>query len=297
MTRRSPLLGVVALAGVIAGLDAGCKDDPPDPAVQFIVDYCAIYQPCCVAAGRPGDGVACQALVASARSPEAPYNAPAGGDCISRLRMMANEPGFCEGEILPPSSCSRVFGEMPEGVCIQDSDCPPSDQGEARCIAGGTETPRCQIQARGAVDSAPCIGDVRGGVVFYTGTMSGEVPDLGYLCDAADMLRCDTAQTGACVALTAVGAPCVLSTDCADAAFCDANTGTCAPRNPAGSACIGQALECADGSYCDAASMTCAAQLDVGTYCTDNVQCLTGNCPDGTCQPTPTGGTNPLCGG
>ena len=43
--------------------------------------------------------------------------------------------------------------------------------------------------------------------------------------------------------------------------------------------------------------MVCAAQMDVGGACTDHGQCLTGNCPDGTCQPTPTGGTNPLCDG
>jgi len=43
--------------------------------------------------------------------------------------------------------------------------------------------------------------------------------------------------------------------------------------------------------------MACAAKLDVGGYCTEHVQCLTGNCPDGTCQPTPGGGANPVCGG
>ena len=43
--------------------------------------------------------------------------------------------------------------------------------------------------------------------------------------------------------------------------------------------------------------MTCVAQLDVGAACTDNGQCLTGNCSDaGTCAATPTGGANAFCG-
>ena len=79
--------------------------------------------------------------------------------------------------------------------------------------------------------------------------------------------------------------------------FCDAATGTCAPRKAAGASCIGAALECQDGSYCDDARMVCAAQLDVGAACTDNVQCLTGNCANGACAAVPSGGANVLCGG
>lgn len=294
-TRGTPLLGIVALA--VAATTAVCKGDPPDPAVGFIADYCDVYKPCCAAAGLPDDGVACEALLTSNRPPGAAFSAPSAGHCLSNLRMIANQPGFCEGDVLPPSSCSRVFGEMPEGACIQDGDCPPSDQGDARCIAGGTQAPRCQIQARGQLGSTPCVGDVRGGVVLYSGAMSGDVPDLGYLCDDADLLRCDTAQTGACVALADVGASCLLTSDCVATAFCDGSTGLCATRKPVGTPCADPAGECEAGSFCDLANLTCAAQLDVGAPCTENAQCLTGNCPDGSCQPTPTGGANPLCGG
>ena len=294
-TRGWPLLGVVVLA--VAGAAAGCKDDAPDPAVGYIKDYCDIYKPCCIAVGLPGDGVACEALLTSTRPPGATFSAPSAGHCLSVLRMISSEPGFCEGDVLPPSSCSRVFGPMPEGACIQDADCPPSAEGEVRCIAGGTQTPRCQIQAHGALGSAPCVGDVRGGVVFYSGAMGGDVPDLGYLCDAAELLRCDTAQTGACVALVEVGAPCLLTSDCVATAFCDGGTGLCATRKAIGAPCADPAGECEDAAFCDLTAMACAAKLDVGGYCTEHVQCLTGNCPDGTCQPTPGGGANPVCGG
>jgi hypothetical protein len=153
---------------------------------------------------------------------------------------------------------------------------------------------KCQIQIRGSAGATPCVGSVRGGVTLYAGTSSGDIPDQGYLCDAADGLRCDGT---ACVALTAEGATCELSSDCADADFCDATTGTCAARKPIGAACIDQALECQDGAYCETTAMTCVAQMDVGAACTDNGQCLTSNCPNGTCATTPSGGPNSFCGG
>jgi hypothetical protein len=88
----------------------------------------------------------------------------------------------------------------------------------------------------------------------------------------------------------------MLSTDCVAGNFCDATTGTCAPRKPNGATCADQASECQDGSYCDTTALTCTAQHDVGAACTDNVQCQTSNCPDGTCQPTPSVGPNAICG-
>ena len=93
-----------------------------------------------------------------------------------------------------------------------------------------------------------------------------------------------------------LGVPGMLSTDCVAGDFCDATTGTCAARKPTGATCIDQANECQDGSYCNATTMMCVPQLDVGGACTDNVQCRTSNCPDGTCQPTPSVGTNSICG-
>jgi hypothetical protein len=298
MTRQRSLLEAVVFAVAVAGLGAGpgCKSDDEDPTAAFIASYCDAYKPCCAAAGLPADGVACEALFASTRSPQAVYDPAAGGHCISGLQQIASQPGFCEGELLPPSSCAQAFGAS-AGTCIQDNDCPAPAEGDARCVSGfaeGVEVRKCQTQIRGGLDATPCVGSVRGGVTLYSGTSSGDVPDTGYLCDAAEGLRCDGT---ACVALKAAGDPCELSTDCADGAFCDANTGTCAARKAVGESCIDQALECADGAYCDAAAMVCAGQMDVGAACTDNGQCLTGNCPDGTCQAIPPVGANALCGG
>jgi len=292
MARRAPLFYVLALASSVAGL--ACKSDP-DPGAVFIGRYCDIYQPCCTAAGLPGDGKACRAVFATGSSPMAKYDATAGDACIAGLMQIAGQPGFCSGDIVPPSACAEAFGGATGLACIQDGDCPTSGQGDVKCVSGfvnGTNVNKCQVQVRGAAGSTPCIGDVRGGIATYTGTPTGDIPDQGYLCSADDGLRCDS---GACVALTADGADCMHSTDCVGGDFCDLGTGKCAPRHPTGAACVGAAMECVDGATCDETAGQCVAQKDVGAACTMNPECLTGNCLNGACAVTPTGGPNVLC--
>jgi hypothetical protein len=295
MSRMRPLVWAAAFA--LAAVDGGCKSDAPDPGAAFIASYCDVYKPCCTAAGLPGDGKACQALFASARSPQAKYDDMEGQACIAGLQQSAGQPGFCEGEIVPPSACARAFGDTAGDACIQDSDCAASAQGDVRCVSGLTnnvQVRKCQLQIHGQAASTPCVGTVRNGITLYSGTTSGDIPDQGYLCYASDGLRCDGT---ACVSLRADGAVCELSSDCVDADFCDANTGLCAARKAIGASCLDQAGECQDGSFCDSGAGVCAAQRDVGGACTDNGQCRTSNCPDGTCQPIPPVGPNALCGG
>jgi hypothetical protein len=295
MTRIRAILCGFAVALAMTGSGVGCKSDKEDPGAVFITRYCDVYKPCCVAAGLPGDGMACQALFASAAPARASYNATAGEACLSGLQAISAQPGFCEGDVVPPLTCAQAFGGA-AGVCIQDNDCPTPAQGDARCVSGfanGADVRKCQTQIRGALGGTPCVGSVRGDVALYSGT-TGDIPDMGYLCYADDGLRCDGT---ACVALAADGAACELSSDCVVADFCDANTGTCASRKGNGTACIGQALECQDASFCDEAALTCAPQRLDGMACTENPQCLSGNCPNDTCQPTPPIGANPLCGG
>jgi hypothetical protein len=293
MARAWPLVCAVVLGA--AGVGSGCKDSKKeDPAAAFIARYCDVYKPCCMAAGLPTDGAACRALFAEAPA----YDAAAGEACLSGLQQASGQAGFCEGDVAPPTSCAQALGGSTNGACILDSDCPPPDQGDARCISGsmnGKVVHQCQTQTRGQLGSTPCVGSVRGGVTQYRGTSDGSIPAQGTLCDAADGLRCDGT---ACVALGAAGEGCSgLSEECVDGTFCDVTVGQCAARKALGAACIDQALECQDGAYCDAASMTCVAQLDIGGACTDNGQCRTANCgADGQCAATPSIGASAFCG-
>ena len=296
MPRGRLLLWAVAFAA--AATVVACKSDKEDPGAVFIGRYCDVYKPCCTAAGLPGDGAACRTLFMSTLAPQPTYDATVGESCLAALQETAAQPGFCEGDVPTPAACAQAFGGAATGGCIQDSDCPPSDQGDVRCVSStmsGKVLYQCQIQTRGQLGSTPCVGDVRGGVTLYGGTSDGSIPATGILCDAADGLRCDGT---ACVALATAGESCGgRSEECIDGDFCDVTVGQCAARKPIGTACIDQAHECADGSYCDTDNATCVAQLDVNAACTDSGQCLTANCSDaGTCAATPTGGANPFCG-
>jgi hypothetical protein len=287
-----------AVAFASAAAAVACGSDKEDPGAVFIGRYCDVYKPCCTGAGLPGDGASCRALFMSTLSPHASYNDTFGQSCLAALQATAGQPGFCEGDIATPAACAQAFGGAGAGACIQDSDCPPSDQGDVRCISStmsGNVLHQCQIQTRGQLGSTPCLGSVRGGITVYSGTSDGSIPATAILCDAADGVRCDGT---ACVALAATGEGCSgLSEECVEGDFCDVTVGQCAARKSIGTPCIDQALECAAGAYCDTGSSTCTAQLDVGAACTDNGQCLTGNCADaGTCAATPTGGANPFCG-
>jgi hypothetical protein len=288
----SPLCAVVI---VWSAASLGCKSDH-DPAAAFIGQYCDIYKPCCTAAGLPGDGKACRALFASSTSAKAKYDDTAGQACLTGLEQQSGQSGFCTGDIVPPSACTQALGGMMAGTCIQDSDCPASSQGDVRCVSGfvnSVQMRKCQVQIRGAAGSTPCVGSVRAGVTLYSGTITGDIPDQGYLCSSDDGLRCDGT---ACVALTANGGQCELYTDCVVAAFCDAATGACGARRMPGASCIGEALECQDGAYCDDGTMLCTIKRDMGASCTDNEQCMTGNCLNGACAATPSGGPNVVCG-
>jgi len=294
MARGMTLLCAVALASSAAA--PGCKSDA-DPSAAFIGQYCDLYQPCCSAAGLPADGKACRALFASASSPKAKYDDTVGKACLMGLQQQSSMPGFCTGDIVPPSACAEAFGGAMGSACIQGSDCPPSSAGDVRCVSSfvnNMAVRKCQTQSPGVAGSTPCVGSVRAGVTQYAGSSTGDIPDQGYLCSSDDGLRCDGT---ACVALTADGGQCALFTDCVVADFCDPGTGLCAARKAAGAGCVGAALECLDGSFCDDATMVCAAQLAIGAACTDNVQCQTDNCANGACAATPSGGANVLCGG
>src|SRR4029079_7828040 len=192
MARGTSLL-CAAVAFGLSAVAVGCKSND-DPGAAFIGRYCDVYKPCCTAAGLPGDGKACRDMFAATSSPKAKYDATAGDACLAGLMQIAGQPGFCTGDIVPPSSCAMACGGATGGGCIQDNDCPPSSQGDVHCVLGfvnGMDVRKCQTQTRGAAGSTPCVGNVRAGVTLYAGTSTGDIPDLGYLCYADDSLRCD----------------------------------------------------------------------------------------------------------
>lgn len=271
-----------ALGLVLAGTGCGNDSDGAGDKDQFISQLCAEFADCCEAAGRPSDGAQCRAFY-GAFAPASGYDQAAASSCLDEMRALGDEK--CDGGTTP--SCSKVFAsggtKQPGEACDDDSDCVPSDAGRVDCVSkfvDGASTQQCQIRAPGKAGSAPCVGTVDGNTTFSSGT-SDDIPTMGYLCDLADGVSCDS-QTGACEALGAVGSPCSSGFyQCVPSAYCDFAESACKQRHAIGAACVIDD-ECEAGAHCSDGA-TCEAQLATGATCTTSAECASNNCTNGKC--------------
>jgi Dickkopf-like protein len=253
----------------------------------FVNELCELYRPCCAAAGLRADGVQCRAFYGAFTSAGS-YDAAAGEACLTAMRAASSQPDFCDGNA-EPAACDAVFGtssgtKAPGQTCDFDDDCAPSAQGEAICgsafPSGGGEIRKCQILVRGTAGSTPCIRTVEGST--WSSSYNGDdVPLMGYSCNVADGVRCDS-LTDTCVALTPVGGDCLTSSQCVREATCSSATDTCAARAPVGSAC-GLDSDCVKTAYCSDPGGLCTARSANGTACTDDNQCVSDSCVNMKC--------------
>lgn len=229
------------LASLMAAV--GCQGEEADPVSRFAAAYCDTIQPCCAQAGLPTDGRHCRSMVAFA-SGKGPFSATNADACLAAMRVAAargdlcgagfdNESPACEAAFL--GSASKKPGE----VCQEHGDCAASSEGPVFCVAalvGVVESRRCQVQLRGQVGDAPCLGTRHGAVVQSGGAVTGVAP-RGYICDVADDLFCD-GGTMECTALTPVGGTCRggVASRCVLSAQCDTTQGQCVARTGEGGA-------------------------------------------------------------
>ncbi len=276
---------VVLLGGAWALGVVGCGESKSDSAGnkdQFLAQLCDEFADCCKAAGRPSDGAQCRAFY-GAFAPASGYNEAAATACLDEVRSSANK---CDSISSGAPSCSKVFStggtKKPGEMCDTDSDCAPAESGEAQCagdFVDGATVQQCQVRLPGKAGSAPCLGTRDGNVTFYSGVGDG-IPTMGYVCDLADGVSCDS-QSGACKSLGAVGDACSGgSYACVASAYCAFVDGVCKARVAAGAACEGQD-ECVAGAYCD--GNTCAASHTLGQACTTSEECESGNCTNQKC--------------
>jgi hypothetical protein len=256
-------------------------------ATEFISSYCDFVTPCCAKAKLKADGQQCKLLL-TAFAP-ANYNPTAGQACLSELQAASTKPDFCQSALDGPS-CDAAFPQSSKGtrkpgeVCTQDGDCASSPEGKVECqhlFRSGTEVRKCQLQVTGKEGDQPCVGTVErnGTSVQFVG--GDDIPARGYLCRVADGLYCDV-TTQVCTRFKAVGETCSQEGDCGPSAFCDGYR-NCAARKNVGEPCIGTRDECADGAFCQATTMTCAARLGDGAACMDSDACKSSSCVNGKC--------------
>jgi hypothetical protein len=283
--KRRRLVSALIVASVAAAACGGSGGGGSGgiTSAEFAAEYCALYRPCCQAAGLPvGSQSACQLMFGFVPI----QDAAAAEQCLDDWRQFAAAPGFCD--LLAPeeqtASCQKAFPQnqeqpgtvAPGGKCDFDDDCAPTPKGEVSCRSPG-DAPEsfCQV-AIAATEGAACAGTRDGNITYFSADASGvEVT----VCDRADGVRCGE---GVCVALEDVGSACTTGDACVDDAWC--NGSTCAARVPAGSSCAESSSACDEQSYCEWADSTCKPRAAEGGACDTNEQCVTFYCNAGICE-------------
>ncbi len=306
---------LVVVAPLVAAWVAACSSSSgsgsASSASGFGQEFCQLLAPCCADAGLSTNGTVCQAFVGEAMS-MGTYDASAGQACISALQGASKSSTFCTdfGGNLP--QCNDVFGPAGGGAgpgkpCNTSSDCAKASGGSAVCysvtnfVDGGTNSTSTCVQTQaGKAGQSPCVGTVQGDTTTFALT-PGPPPEMGYTCDVADGVYCDS-NTQKCIALVATNQACTGTAQCVTSDYCGFVSGstrqTCQPRAPIGASCPFSSTgnPCVANAYCDTNTNTCQQQIGNGASCSTSQQCASGNCNNGKCSGTTNLALGLLCG-
>jgi hypothetical protein len=304
------LLVVMPLvAAWVAACSSSSGSSNSSSASGFGQEFCQLLEPCCADAGLSTSGTLCQAFVNEATS-MGTYNPTAGQACISALQAASKSATFCTdfGGNLP--QCNNVFGTKggaaaPGQPCNTSNDCAKASGGSAICysvtnfVDGGTNSTSTCVQTQsGKAGQSPCVATVQGNTTYF-GLTPGAPPAMGYTCDIADGVYCDS-TTQKCTALATTNQTCSGNQQCVTTDYCaigGTNGSTCQPRTPLSSPCNAFGTnQCVAGAYCDTNSNTCKPQIANGASCTTSQECASNNCNNGKCSGTTNLGLGLLCG-
>jgi hypothetical protein len=272
---------VLASLGIVASIGAcGSANDANGTWNERANQICALYTPCCVAAGLPTSEQLCHASFAL------PPSDPAASDqCLADLTAQSKSADFCTLSLPEPDSCAKAYPKtQPQGThqpgdaCNADQDCAPSEQGTVHCTKpfhGKGDGWICQVQAHAKAGEA-CVGTTDGSVTQIVGDDGAPVVPI---CYATDALFCDA---GTCKPIGQAGDACTTDTGCAKGTYCDGST--CAAKLPVGSACGASSSACDDQAYCAFPESVCKARVAEGGACDSDEQCLTAYCDGATCK-------------
>ena len=259
----------------------GCLDEAFQ-GLRALGAMCQVSDDCEPAAWCQIEGDACPGTcVARVAEGGACEKDGLGSSCAAGLKCMS---GTCAAGVAHGESCP--VGNCREGLVCDAETCKTVDELRDACPV---EDPTCFVSGVSCRSSTgqptTCRSTfavfVRRGAACDPGHGAGTAtPYLRRLCQLG--LRCD-ATGGTCVDLLASGAPCDPASEppaCAQGAFCDDSTETCTPLPGEGAACEGACsgvLKCVND--------VCTALAELGAACTENLQCGSGACTDGTCTP------------
>lgn len=287
MSRTS---GLALALGATGFLLLACSSGGDDGASSsdFAQRYCALFDPCCVAAGLPTEHKACHMLFGAAVAKDQ----AAADECIAEYEAMAKQSDWCAtfGTKPRPASCEKAYPQgaggtnggtqKPGDACELSGDCASSSKGPVSCHHDfGANKDYCLVLAIVGVGEA-CYGITSGGGTSTVNVPSG-VTEVG-ICDRDAGNYCDS---GKCAPLALLGGKCSGSGSCADDAnYC--GDSTCKPKVASGASCADSSEACVETAYCDFPDDVCKARLPDGSTCDTNVECLSHYC-SGTCKPSP----------
>ena len=275
---------------------------------------CGGIEPCCAATGNPHDPVQCRADFATGfrvghseferTTVLADYDPAAAARCIDTVARVTAACGVMS--LKQQEACRQIFknGQLVLGAaCSYSAECAPArDPGTAVVCSGYGQpptAPTCTLVT--TTPAVPGAGEACDGDRIVTpDTQSG----TGVVqCQAEDGLRCDF-DRGVCTPLPRLGESCAwqLPVDptvtwydaCADGAYCDPLTGTCAPQRTTGQcfvtidgATVMTLQACAPGTYCDtgdsAHDYQCRPELADGALCASYASCAAHVCTEQHC--------------
>jgi hypothetical protein len=269
----APIALVWLMLGACGSDDDGDKQTPPPPGQNFATSYARIYceglKSCCDAAGEPLDLAACrQAYEGSLAAVNATqFDQEAAKQCLAELPS-----SLASCSPAKPSTCSRVLSgdAAPGQPCEHDADCKLPAQGWAIC-ARETEDESIKGTCKSVPppqEGQPCLAEESANEIF--------------ICEADPAFYCNY-DLNTCWLRAPRGGDCSGDVACALDSRCEPVTRKCVARTAIGSACS-VSSECIEGAYCDAG--TCAAQKTAGQPCTAFDECAGGCDVDlGACSP------------
>lgn len=205
------------------------------------------------------------------------YDEVAAGECLDSFSSVVRDCS-AEGDSLSDACDRMLVGLIPEGQgCEGDDECQPGlECHDSACteMPGAGET--C-LQTLYCAEDLFCADDGRCEAPRGSGRPCPEGDEA-----CGDDLYCDSV-TSTCQPPLSVGESCAAdSWACGEGLYCPETSQLCTKLPGAGGDCEPSSGECAAGLYCDATAR-CQPLKDAGEACGEDAECLSDECPDGTC--------------
>jgi hypothetical protein len=253
-------------------------------AAQWPALVCAAMKPGCDSGSTAYDEAKCLAYAPTALETTLRYDALEAANCLETLRLSTyTSVGTLDYRGLP-ASCYYVYrGEVSLGAaCDGDEECAPDPRGPVWC---DFDTSVCTVLVRGKLGDACHVGcelETDDGSCYPLN--EPEEPGVEVTCHNEDGLKC--VFGGTCQPSIPLGCPCILG----DSDYCNAESDctegvgqVCRARGAVGAPCVINS-ECVASAYCPRGSASvCTARKRQGEACEEHDECMGSSCQGGAC--------------